>query len=180
MIDGGDLLGGGRKGGSSLPGRATLGLGQPADLSCVGPELGIAGERGRKPDQGNGPVAVARPPGRLRSGHQPHRLSGRIARKVRGTLQGGRCRCLAAAQLRAAGRRLQLPRHLLVGCQRCRGVVPGPAIRFFLPARVGERLVHPLALGERRTRVGSRACKRMPEHDLVRGNRDDSRLLCRL
>jgi len=126
-----------------------------ADLSCVGPELGMAGERGRKPDQGNGPVAVARLPGRLRSGHQPHRLSGSIARKLRGTLQGGRCRCLAAAQLRAAGRRLQLPRHLLVGCQRCRGVVPGPAVGFFLPARVGERLVHPLALGERRTRVGS-------------------------
>jgi hypothetical protein len=54
------------------------------------------------------------------------------------------------------------------------------ASRFFLPARVSERLVHPLALGERRTRVGSRACKRVPKHDLVSGNRDDSRLLCRL
>jgi hypothetical protein len=68
-IDGGDLLGGGRKGGSSLPWRATLGLDQTADLSCVGSELGIAGERGRKPDQGNGAVAVACAPGRLRSGH---------------------------------------------------------------------------------------------------------------
>jgi len=50
LVHGGDLLGGGRKGGSSLPGRATLGLGQPADLSRVGPELGIAREPGRKPD----------------------------------------------------------------------------------------------------------------------------------
>jgi len=158
---------------NTLTGDLTLASLSSANVTSISKLDNVAAAAG-------GPVAVARPPGRLRSGHQPHRLSGSIARKLRGTLQGGRCRCLAAAQLRAAGRRLQLPRHLLVGCQRCRGVVPGPAIRFFLPARVGERLVHPLALGERRTRVGSRACKRVPEHDLVRGNRDDSRLLCRL